>query len=93
MDLADDGITVNAVCPGPVRTNRFNYAERDKALASGDALEFVREKGWDDKGAAIPLGRPASVEDVAKMVGFLTSEDADYITGQGYNVNGGMFFH
>lgn len=93
MDLADDGITVNAVCPGPVRTNRFNYAERDKAIASGDSLESVREKGWDHKGAEIPLGRPASVEEIARMVGFLTSEDAGYITGQGYNVNGGMFFH
>ena len=93
MDLAVHGITVNAVCPGPVRTNRFNYAEQDKAQSTGQPLDTVRESGWDAKGAAIPLGRAASVEDVAHLVGFLTSEEGGYITGQGYNVNGGMFFH
>ena len=93
MDLAEHGITVNAVCPGPVRTNRFNYAEQDKAQHLGQALDTVRESGWDAKAAAIPLGRAASVDDVANLVGFLTSEQGGYITGQGYNVNGGLFFH
>lgn len=93
MDLAKHGITVNAVCPGPVRTNRFNYAEQDKARNLGQPLDAVRESGWDTKGAAIPLGRAPSVDDVAHLVGFLTSEEGGYITGQSYNVNGGMFFH
>lgn len=93
MDLAPHDITVNAVCPGPVRTNRFNYAEADKAQDLGQPLDVVRESGWDAKAQSIPLGRAASVDDVAHLVGFLTSAEGGYITGQAYNVNGGMFFH
>ena len=93
MDLAPHGITVNAVCPGPVRTNRFNYAEQARADDLGQPLDVVREAGWDTKASAIPLGRAASVDDVAHLVSFLTSDEGSYITGQAYNVNGGMFFH
>lgn len=93
MDLAPHGITVNAVCPGPVRTNRFSYSEQAEAAAAGLALDVVRERSWDDKGTSIPLGRPAEPEEIAAMVVFLASEKAGFITGQGYNINGGMFFH
>jgi NAD(P)-dependent dehydrogenase (short-subunit alcohol dehydrogenase family) len=44
-------------------------------------------------GRANPLGRIAESEDVANLVAFLASEDASYITGQAYNVNGGLLFH
>jgi len=93
LDLVDHGITVNAVCPGPVRTNRFNYAEKARADEAGLPLDEVREQGWDEKGKAIPMGRAAKPEEVAELVAFLASEKAGYITGQAYNVNGGMFFH
>jgi 3-oxoacyl-[acyl-carrier protein] reductase/meso-butanediol dehydrogenase/(S,S)-butanediol dehydrogenase/diacetyl reductase len=93
LDLAGHGITVYAVCPGPVRTNRFNYAEKQRADAAGVALDVVREQGWDAKGATIPMGRAARPEEIADLVAFLASERAGYITGQAYNVNGGMFFH
>ncbi len=93
MDLAPHGITVNAVCPGPVRTNRFNFAEKERADAEGVSLDVVREQGWDDKARAIPLGRPAAPEEVAALVAFLVSDRAGYVTGQAYNINGGMFFH
>jgi len=93
LDLVDHGITVNAVCPGPVRTNRFNFAEKARADEAGLALDEVRERGWDEKGKAIPMGRPAKPEEVAELVAFLASDRAAYITGQAYNVNGGMFFH
>ena len=42
---------------------------------------------------ASPLGRIAEPEDVANMVAFLASDDAAFITGQAYNVNGGLLFH
>lgn len=93
LDLAPHRITVNAVCPGPVRTNRFSYADQAKAAAAGLELDVVREHGWDEKGATIPLGRPAEPAEIAAMVAFLASDKAGFITGQGYNVNGGMFFH
>ena len=93
MDLAPHGITVNAVCPGPVRTNRFNYAEKQQADSAGLPLETVREQNWDRKGLEIPLGRPALPQEIADLVAYLVSEKAGYITGQAYNVNGGLFFH
>jgi NAD(P)-dependent dehydrogenase (short-subunit alcohol dehydrogenase family) len=39
------------------------------------------------------LGRIAEAEDVANMVAFFASEEASFITGQAYNVNGGLLFH
>ena len=39
------------------------------------------------------MGRIAEAEDVANVVAFLASEDASFITGQAYNVNGGLLFH
>jgi NAD(P)-dependent dehydrogenase (short-subunit alcohol dehydrogenase family) len=39
------------------------------------------------------MGRIAEPSDVANMVAFLASEDASFITGQAYNVNGGLLFH
>jgi len=93
LDLAPHDITVNAVCPGPVRTNRFNFAEKAKSDATGVPLDTVREQGWDEKGRTIPLGRAAQPEEVAALVAFLASAQGSYITGQAYNVNGGMFFH
>ena len=44
-------------------------------------------------GKSIPLGRMAESDDVAKLVGFLASDEAAFITGQAYNVNGGTLFH
>jgi NAD(P)-dependent dehydrogenase (short-subunit alcohol dehydrogenase family) len=43
-------------------------------------------------GKATPLGRIAEPEDVAGLVAFLASDEARFITGQGYNVNGGLLF-
>ena len=46
-----------------------------------------------ERGKATPLGRIAESEDVANLVAFLASKDASFITGQAYNVNGGLLFH
>jgi acetoin reductase-like protein len=89
LELAPHGIRVNAVCPGIVRTKMWE--ELDKSLAKlqgtkvGDALESRRKN--------IPLGRLEEPEDVAGVVAFLASEDANYMTGQAINVTGGREVH
>jgi NAD(P)-dependent dehydrogenase (short-subunit alcohol dehydrogenase family) len=93
LDLAPHRITVNAVCPGSVNTDRMNYWEADQARAKGMSLEEFRARIVADTGKAIPLGRMAEPEDVANLVAFLASDEAVHITGQAYNVNGGTLFH
>jgi 3-oxoacyl-[acyl-carrier protein] reductase/meso-butanediol dehydrogenase/(S,S)-butanediol dehydrogenase/diacetyl reductase len=93
LDLAPYGITVNAVCPGPVNTDRLNYWERAQAEAQGISLEAFRARIVADIGNATPLGRIAESEDVANLIAFLASDEASFITGQAYNVNGGLLFH
>ena len=72
------GITSNAVAPGLVATD-MSSAE----LETDAGREKVRN---------IPMGRIATVEEVAWVVVFLAGEDSSYITGQTINVNGGMYF-
>ena len=93
LDLAPYGITVNAVCPGPVNTDRLSYWERAQAEAQGVPLEEFRANIVAEAGQRTPLGRIAEPEDVAGLVAFLASDEARFITGQAYNVNGGLLFH
>jgi 3-oxoacyl-[acyl-carrier protein] reductase/meso-butanediol dehydrogenase/(S,S)-butanediol dehydrogenase/diacetyl reductase len=93
LDLAPHRITVNAVCPGSVNTDRLNYWEADQAQAKGLTLEEFRAGIVADAGKSVPLGRIAEPEDVANLVAFLASDEAAFITGQAYNVNGGTLFH
>src|SRR6266516_3965201 len=76
LDLAPYRITVNAVCPGPVNTDRLSYWERAKAEEQGIPLEELRATIVKDMGQATPLGRIAEPEDVAHMVAFLASDEA-----------------
>ena len=93
LDLAPYGITVNAVSPGPINTDRMSYHERDRAQDLGISQEEYRRQVVEDAGLTVPLGRIAEPEDVANMVAFLASDEASFITGQSYNVNGGLLFH
>ncbi len=85
LELARNNITVNAVLPGMVDTSRSNYGELLRSQVSGRSVEDIQS----DRLKQIPLGRMATPQDIANMVGFLASPDADYVTGQSLLVNGG----
>ncbi|MEZ3159490.1 SDR family NAD(P)-dependent oxidoreductase [Microbacterium sp. BWT-B31] len=73
---AKDGIRVNAIAPGMIRTPMLdNYTEAQ--------LEAIRQ--------SIPLGFIAEPSQIASVVSFLVSDKAAYITGETINANGGMF--
>src|SRR6266849_3389211 len=85
LETAADSIRVNAVCPGYVRTSMQEREVQWEANLRGITPEEVRQ----DYLRAIPLGRLEEPEDVARVVVFLLSDRAAYMTGQAINVTGG----
>lgn len=85
-ELAAEGIGVNCVCPGRAFTPL--WANRAKQMA---AVEGVPEQTVIDRVARdIPLRRFGTAEEVARVVAFLASEAASYMTGQSVLVDGGL---
>ena len=74
-EVASRGITVNAVAPGFVETDMTS------ALTAEQKAAILTQ---------VPMGRYARAEDIAPLVGFLATEGAAYITGQTFNVDGGL---
>lgn len=88
-ELGPSGITVNAYCPGIVDTDMWESIDdqlgRRFGLEKGEAMKRNAK--------SITLGRVQTPEDVAGFVSYLASKDADYMTGQSVNVDGGMVFY
>ena len=82
LDVAEWGITVNAVCPGSIKTAR--------------AISSARKAGWDDieaglraRAKGIPVGRHGEAYEVAATIAFLVSDSSAYLTGASIFVDGG----
>ena len=88
-ELAPLGINVNAVCPGVVDTDMMEGELEIWSKIEKKSTEELRKFFLD----MIPLQRYETPEDVAKLVLFLASEEASYITGQAYNISGGLEVH
>ena len=83
-EFAPNGITVNSVAPSIVATD-----EVKQAIAAGDQLPAAMKTALDQTLGTIPLGRPATLQEVADVVAFLAGERSGFVTGQVISVNGG----
>jgi NAD(P)-dependent dehydrogenase (short-subunit alcohol dehydrogenase family) len=75
LELASRGIRVNAVAPGEIATRMTGNEDVDPA---------------SEERPGIPLGRPGNANEVAAVVALLCSDEAGYVTGASYVVDGGM---
>ncbi len=81
-------INVNCVCPGTIDTPLLRGAEMGLNLTDEQFTEATKRAL-----PTIPLGRVGYPADVAKVITFLASDDADYMTGQAINISGGQEMH
>ncbi|HEY6934887.1 MAG TPA: SDR family oxidoreductase [Marmoricola sp.] len=75
LELAEHGITVNAVAPGEIATEMTGMEE---------------EQAYHEERPGNPIGRPGHVNEVASVIAFLCSPRAAYVTGSSYTVDGGL---
>jgi NAD(P)-dependent dehydrogenase (short-subunit alcohol dehydrogenase family) len=86
-EVAAHNVTVNAVCPGVVRTPLWDDPD------TGILRQLDGENGWQAFLSGIPLGRPQSAEDIGHACAYLASDAAANITGEALNVSGGQQMH
>jgi 3-oxoacyl-[acyl-carrier protein] reductase len=84
-ELAPFGITVNNILPGYTATARLQSLFQAKAEKAGTSVKEIERRTVE----SIPMGRLASPEEIAAVVGFLTSPGASYLTGVNLPVDGG----
>jgi NAD(P)-dependent dehydrogenase (short-subunit alcohol dehydrogenase family) len=75
LELAEHGITVNAVAPGEIATRMTGQEDQDPHA---------------EERPGVPAGRPGDAREIGAVVAFLCSGEASYVTGQSYVVDGGM---
>jgi NAD(P)-dependent dehydrogenase (short-subunit alcohol dehydrogenase family) len=86
QQLGRYNINVNAICPGVTRTELGARNAIGRAAARGITVEQM----YAEQEAGIPIGRANTPEDIAAMAVFLASPGARNVTGQSYNVDGGL---
>jgi NAD(P)-dependent dehydrogenase (short-subunit alcohol dehydrogenase family) len=84
IEVAKEGVTVNAICPGPVRTLLSNLRMEHEAKRQEHTLEELEKQ-------ATPIGRRLEPEEITGIALLLASDESAAITGQAYDVCGGLF--
>ena len=84
-EVASEGVTVNVVCPGYMRTGRVEELAETRAAAQGRSAEDV----LTDLVAGIPAARMGDPAELASVAAFLASDRASYVTGTAIQVDGG----
>jgi len=86
VEWAAQGIRVNCVCPGVIRTPILDpFISQSQAL-----LGVTPEQAWAQMAAVHPIGRVGEPEEVGRAVAFLASDEASFITGVALSVDGGL---
>lgn len=81
LELAREGVRFNCVCPGEVDTPMLRSAGRDRPMTDEEASAMAER--------IVPMGRLAQPEEIARVVVFLASDDASYMTGACVPVDAG----
>ena len=87
--LAQHDININAICPGITLTDMVVRIMATQAQVSGQSIQELEQA----RDARIPIGRPNDPEDIVAMALFLAGPGARNITGQAFNVDGGLVMH
>lgn len=90
-EMGEHGVTVNALCPALVETERTTLMASVLKPEGETTTEDYREEMIDKASAASPLGRIAQPGDVADVAAFLASSQADYLTGLAITISGGAY--
>jgi NAD(P)-dependent dehydrogenase (short-subunit alcohol dehydrogenase family) len=88
LQLAPMDVRVNAVCPGPTRSAEYHRNIEARAAAQGISVEDA----WAAADAMIPIGRSNDPIDIARTICYLASDEARHVTGQSWNVDGGLLW-
>lgn len=86
-EVGPEGVTVNAVLPGRLATDRIRALHEDRARRAGTTPEAMAE----EDAAAIPLRRIGDPKELGDLVAYLASERASFVTGLFAQVDGGMY--
>jgi len=93
-ELAQYKINVNAINPGAFETNFRDEAlikqAKDMGISIAEAIKKQPTGPGGGGGFKIPLGRMGMPEDISNLVSFLVSEESNYITGEDFNITGGL---